>query len=320
MQTVALICGITGQDGALLARFLLEKGYRVWGTSRNAETADTGNLVSLGIADRVTLVSMDPEISADVITVLRDSQAVEIYHLAAQSSVGRSFEQPAETVSGIVLGTLNVLEAVRTLGNKARVFVAGSGECFGDTGQEAADETTPFNPGSPYAVAKASAYWLTRNYRESYGLFACTGLLFNHESPLRPERFVTQKILRAAKRISAGSGERLKLGRLDIQRDWGWAPEYVEAMWRMLQHADPEDFVIATGHTHPLREFVAEAFAAFGLDWQQHVTESPELYRPSDILLSCANPEKARRLLGWKAEFGMRDVVRLMTDSLAGEA
>ncbi|MBS1189833.1 MAG: GDP-mannose 4,6-dehydratase [Rhodocyclaceae bacterium] len=320
MQTVALICGITGQDGALLARFLLEKGYRVWGTSRNADTASTANLVSIGIADRITLVSMDPEIGADVIKVIRDSQAVEIYHLAAQSSVGRSFERPVETVSGIVLGTLNVLEAVRTLGNNARVFVAGSGECFGDTGQEAADETTPFNPGSPYAVAKASAYWLTRNYRESYGLFACTGLLFNHESPLRPERFVTQKILRAAKRISDGSGERLRLGRLDIQRDWGWAPEYVEAMWRMLQHADPEDFVIATGSTHPLREFVAEAFAAFGLDWEQHVTEAPELYRPSDILLSCANPEKARRLLGWKAKFSMRDVVRLMTDSLAGEA
>jgi GDPmannose 4,6-dehydratase len=313
MSKVALICGITGQDGALLAKLLLEKDYQVWGTTRIADNAELGNLAALDLLGKIRLLPMLPEDSASVLNAFRQSRATEIYYLAGQSSVGRSFDIPAETFRGITLGTLNVLEAARMLDWPVRIFNAGSGECFGETGDCPATETTPFSPASPYAVAKASAGWLVRNYRENYSLHVCTGLLFNHESHLRPERFVTQKVIKAAKRISEGSKEELKLGRLDIWRDWGWAPEYVEAMWRVLQHSVPEDFVIASGQTCSLREFVAEAFAMFGLNWQEHVTESPELYRPSDIVYSRANPGKALRLLGWKAKYGMRDVVRLMS-------
>ena len=313
MAPTALICGITGQDGALLAAHLLDKGYAVTGTSRDPAHADLSRLAALGLESRVRLLAMDPENAASVHATLGAAQPDEIYHLAAQSSVGRSFEQPAGTVSGIVLGTLNVLEALRTDLPAARFFVAGSGECFGETGGEPASESTPFNPTSPYAVAKTAAYWLVRNYRETYGLFAATGLLFNHESLLRPTQFVTQKIIQGARRISAEGGEPLRLGRLDIWRDWGWAPDYVDAMWRMLQQPAAGDFIIASGHSHSLRDFVAEAFACVGLDWQSHVVESAELYRPSDIIRSYANPEKARRELGWSASHGMREVVRMMS-------
>lgn len=312
MRPVAIIFGVTGQDGALLARLLLEKGYEVWGGSRDARKADRQNLEKLGIAQQVRLITAQPADKDNIVAVIAQCRPREIYHLGAQSSVGRSFEIPGETVNGIVLGTLNVLEAVRMTAPQTRLFIAGSGECFGDTGEQPANEETPFRPASPYAVAKASAYWLTRTYRESYGLFACTGVLFNHESTLRPEHFVTQKIVRGAQRIRDSGGGQLTLGRLDIWRDWGWAPEYVEAMWRMLQLPVAEDFIIATGESFTLRDFVAAAFAAAGLEWQAHVLESAALHRPSDILRSRANPDKARRLLGWEAKYGMRDVVRMM--------
>jgi GDPmannose 4,6-dehydratase len=243
---------------------------------------------------------------------MKVSQPDEVYFLAGQSSVALSFEQPAETIESVVIGTLNMLEACRMTDKKIRFYQAGSSECFGDTQGHPANEQTPFNPRSPYAVAKASAFWLVNNYREAYNLFACTGILFNHESPLRPTRFVTQKIISAARRIGKGSNEILQLGRIDIARDWGWAPEYVEAMWLMLQQDQPEDFVIATGKTYLLEDFVRLAFATFDLDWRKHVKQSDEFFRPTDLLVSSADPSKAKLKLGWEAKFDMPKVVEMM--------
>ena len=310
----ALICGVSGQDGSYLARFLLSKGYTVFGTSRDAQGASFRNLHALGVAEQVSTLSMVPEDFRSVFMAVKQSMPDEIYYLAGQSSVGLSFEQPAETIQSAVLGTLNVLEASRMFDKRIRLYHAGSSECFGDTDGKAAQEQTPFNPRSPYAVAKASAFWLVNNYREAYDLYACTGILFNHESPLRPARFVTQKIIATAKRIAAGADETLVLGRMDIARDWGWAPEYVEAMWLMLQQDRPEDFVIATGETSLLKDFVAQAFTALGLDWRDHVRQSEALYRPTDLTISRANPSKAEQKLGWKASVLMPRVVELMID------
>lgn len=295
----ALICGVTGQDGALLARLLLDKGYEVWGTSRDAETSSFAGLTALAIRDRVNVVSMSPVDFRSVIQVVADARPQEIYNFSGQSSVGLSFAQPIETIESFSTGVLNLLEAIRFHDRSIRLYNAGSGECFGDTGGRPADEATPFMPRSPYAVAKSAATWQVRVYRESYGLFACTGILFNHESPLRPERYVTRKIVAAARRIADGSSEKLKLGNLDIRRDWGWAPEYVEAMWRMLDHESPEDFVIATGVTQSLRDFIEIVFAEAGLDWREHVVADPALLRPLDLRESNANPAKAALALGW---------------------
>ncbi|HEY5996222.1 MAG TPA: GDP-mannose 4,6-dehydratase [Candidatus Deferrimicrobiaceae bacterium] len=311
----ALICGISGQDGAYLARLLLEKGYEVFGTARDAQMAPFANLRTLGIRDRITVASMALNDFRSVLQVLVRARPDEIYNLAGQSSVGLSFDQPVETLESISVGTLNLLEAIRFTERPIRLYNAGSGESFGDTGGSAADEDTPFRPRSPYAVAKATAFWEVANYRDAYGLFACTGILFNHESPLRPERFVTRKIVKAASRIAAGSGEKLCLGNIAISRDWGWAPEYVQAMWQMMQQPSPEDFVIATGESHSLEEFVAQVFDEFSLSWREHVVIDPSLFRPADILVSRGNPGKAGRILGWKAAHGMRDVVRMMVEA-----
>lgn len=308
----ALICGVNGQDGSYLASMLLDKGYEVWGTSRDAQASTLSNLATLGIATRVRMLSMAPNDFRSVLNAIDRSDPEEIYYLSGQSSVGLSFEQPAETLESIVGGTLNMLEAIRMRKKSVRFYNAGSSECFGDTGQTPANELTPFRPRSPYAVAKASAHWLVANYRESYGLFACTGILFNHESPLRPKRFVTQKIVQAAKQIAQGSNERLVLGRLDIWRDWGWAPEYVDAMWRMLNRSEVEDFVIATGESHSLEEFVAEAFAVFDLDWKKHVDVSRDLYRPTDIHFSLGDPKNANERLVWGAQCRLKDIVHRM--------
>lgn len=311
----ALICGISGQDGAYLAKLLLDKGYDVYGTARDAQVSTFGNLVRLGIRESITAYSMSLNDFRSVLQVLAKVAPDEIYNLAGQSSVGLSFDQPVETLESISVGTLNLLEAIRFTALPARLYNAGSSECFGNTEGKPADETTPFRPRSPYAVAKATAFWEVANYREAYSLFACTGVLFNHESPLRPERFVTQKIVRAACRIAAGSNEKLRLGNISIARDWGWAPEYVEAMWGMLQQDSPDDYVIATGETHTLEEFVAEAFGCIGLDWQDHVSSDPDLLRPSEIIVSRGNPEKARYKLSWKPQFTMGDVIRLMVEA-----
>lgn len=315
-QKVALICGVSGQDGSYLAALLLSKGYSVFGTSRDVQGSSFSNLHQLGIKEQVQCISMVPEDFRSVLVALRKSSPDEIYYLAGQSSVGLSFEQPAETIQSIALGTLNMLEGCRMMDKQIKLYHAGSGECFGDTKGEPANETTPFYPMSPYAVAKSSAYWLVNNYRDAYGLFACTGILFNHESPLRPERFVTQKIIRAVKRIAQGSNEKLKLGRLDIARDWGWAPEYVDAMWRMLQQDQAQDFVIATGTTMTLEEFVQTAFDEASLNWRDHVIQDPSLFRPTDLAIGRADPSKAEKILHWQASTCGIDVVKKMYQSI----
>jgi len=312
MAKKALICGISGQDGAYLARLLLDKGYQVHGTARDAQMASFGNLERLGVSSQLTFHSMALNDFRSVLQVLAKVEPDEIYNLAGQSSVGLSFDQPVETLESISVGTLNLLEAIRFLRIPVRLYNAGSGECFGNTGGEPADENTPFRPRSPYAVAKSTAFWEIANYRDAYNLFACTGILFNHESPLRPERFVTRKIVNAACRIAGGSKEKLHLGNISIARDWGSAEEYVEAMWLMLQQDTPEDFVIATGETNTLEEFVAESFACVGLDWHDHVVSDQTLLRPSEIMVSRGNPEKASVKLGWRAKLKMRDVIKMM--------
>ena len=316
----ALITGISGQDGAYLARFLLQQGYEVLGTSRDAQVGSFRGLAALSIRNDVTLLSMALNDFRSVINVLKKVKPDEIYNLAGQSSVGLSFDQPVETLESVSVGTLNLLEGMRFVELDCRLYNAGSSECFGNTGVDAADEETPFRPRSPYAVAKAAAFWQVANYREAYRLYCASGILFNHESPLRPERFVTQKIVAAACRIAQGSGEKLELGDISIQRDWGWAPEYVEAMWAMLQLDTPEDFVIATGTTSALTDFVAQAFAAVNLDWQEHVVTQPGLRRPSDIPVSRANPAKALAKLGWQARHRLPEVVRMMVDERLARA
>ncbi|WP_199303278.1 GDP-mannose 4,6-dehydratase [Oscillatoria sp. FACHB-1406] len=308
----ALICGVSGQDGAYLAKLLLERGYSVWGTSRDSQMSSFANLGRLGLRDDIQLTSMAHNDFRSVLQVLIKAEPDEVYNLAGQSSVGLSFDQPVETLESIALGTLNLLEAIRFTGAPIRFYNAGSSECFGDIGDRAADEMTPFRPRSPYAVAKATAFWEVANYREAYGLFACSGILFNHESPLRPERFVTQKIVAGACRIAQGSREKLYLGNLDIQRDWGWAPEYVEAMYLMLQHPEPDDYAIATGESRKLEDFVAEAFAAVDLNWKDWVVTDPNLLRPTDLAISRGSPHKAAEQLGWQARSKMSDVVRMM--------
>jgi len=256
----ALICGISGQDGAYLAQWLLQQGYVVYGTSRDAQIASFRNLQKLGIYKQVYLESMALNDFRSVLQVISKVEPDEIYNLAGQSSVGLSFQQPMETLESITTGTLNLLETLRFTELPAKFYNAGSSECFGDTNGIAANETTPFHPRSPYAVAKAAAFWAVSNYREAYKLFACSGILFNHESPLRPERFVTRKIVATAVRIAQGSGEKLRLGKVSIRRDWGWAPEYVQAMWLMLQQEQADDFVIATGEDYSLEAFLIAAF------------------------------------------------------------
>lgn len=312
----ALICGVTGQDGGYLAALLLAKGYEVWGTSRDVQTSGLTGLRTLGILDKVRLVSMAPNDFRSVFNAVEKSDPTEIYFLSGQSSVGLSFEQPVETLDSIVNGVLNLLEVIRLRKKAVRLYNASSSECFGDTGSAPATPITPFRPRSPYAVAKSSAHWLVVNYRDAYGLFACNGILSNHESPLRPTRFVTQKIVHSARRIAANSPERLTLGRLDIVRDWGWAPDYVVPMWAMLQQDKPGDFVVSTGESNRLQDFVEASFAHFGLDWRNHVDISADLFRPDEILRSELDPRTTFDLLGWKAAYKMRDVVKMMCDDL----
>ena len=311
----ALICGVSGQDGAYLAELLLSKGYEVFGTSRDAQMSSFENLRRLGIHGRVKLESMAVTDFRSVLQAIRKTMPTEIYNLAGQSSVSLSFQQPVETLESIGLGTLNLLEAIRFVDRPVRFYNAGSSESFGDTGGVAATEQTPFRPRSPYAVAKAAAFWEVANYREAYGLFACSGILYNHESPLRPPRFVTRKVVAAAARIAGGSGESLHLGNLDVERDWGWAPEYVEAMWRMLQQDQPDDYVIATGEYNRLSDFVELAFREVGLDWKEHVTLDPAFFRPTDLQRGLGDPSLAEKRLGWKARFRMKDVVRMMIEA-----
>jgi GDPmannose 4,6-dehydratase len=308
----ALIFGVSGQDGAYLAKLLLNQGYTVYGTSRDAQVSSFRNLEYLEIRDRVELRSAALNDFRSVLQVMSKIQPDEVYNLAGQTSVGLSFEQPVETLESIAIGTLNILEAIRFIGTPIKFYNAASSEVFGDINEAAADESTPFSPRSPYAVAKATAFWEVANYREAYGLFACSGILFNHDSPLRPERFVTQKIVSSACRIAAGTQDKLYLGNIDIQRDWGWAEDYVEAMYLMLQQDAPDDYVIATGESHTLAEFIEIAFRLVNLDWQDYVISDKNLRRPTDLAVSRGAPHKAKEKLGWKAKHKIADIVRLM--------
>jgi GDPmannose 4,6-dehydratase len=316
----ALICGVGGQDGAYLAKLLLAKGYQVIGTSRDAMATSFGSLRHLDILNHVETVSMAVNDFRSVLNTLKRHAPDEVYNLAGQTSVGLSFEQPVETMESIAGGTLNLLEAIRFIDLPIRFYNAGSSECFGDTGNTPANELTSFKPRSPYAVAKASAHWMVNNYREAYGLFACTGILFNHESAIRPARFVTQKIVRTAARIVQGSQEKLNLGNITIQRDWGWAPDYVEAMWRMLNANAPDDYVIATGRTVSLEYFTAKVFENFGLDWKDYVVIDNSLLRPTDIMVGRADPSKASKALGWSYTVDVDGVVSRMCDAALVES
>jgi len=308
----SLICGVSGQDGAYLAALLLQKGHIVYGTSRDAEVSSFRNLERLRIKEQVQLESMSLNDFRSVLQVLMKVEPNEIYNLAGQTSVGLSFAQPVETLESIATGTLNLLEAIRFTKAPIRFYNAGSSECFGDTGDLPANELTPFRPRSPYAVAKAAAFWEVANYREAYNIFACSGILFNHDSPLRPERFVTQKIIAAITRIAKGSPEKLILGNTNIQRDWGWAADYVEAMYLMLQQPEPDDYVIATGKSHSLQKFVETGFAYLGMECSDRIVIDKTLFRPSEIMRSCGDPQKAKEKIGWQAKYEMQDIIKMM--------
>jgi GDPmannose 4,6-dehydratase len=308
----ALIAGVTGQDGAYLARHLLRQGYRVVGTSRDSQSCNTSRLERLGILQDVELRSLAPNDFRSVLKTITVTSPDEIYNLSGQTSVGLSFEQPVECMESIAGGTLNFLESLRYLSLSSRFFSAGSSECFGDTGPQAANEASAFQPRSPYAVAKSAAFWQVANYREAYGIYCCTGVLANHESPLRPSRFVTQKIITAVQAIKAGTQQHLRLGNIDIWRDWGWAPDYVQAMHLMLQQDTPADFIIATGITNSLRDFVDAAFAAVGLNSSDHLQTDSTLLRPSDLKYSAMDPSRIHAMIGWKASLGLPEIIQGM--------
>jgi len=316
----ALITGITGQDGSYLAELLLEKGYEVHGIIRRASTFNTGRIDHLYQDPHIAGVRLflhygDIADSTNLIKLLYRLQPEEIYHLAAQSHVRVSFDVPEYTGDVTGLGTTRILEAIRETRLKTRFYQASSSEMYGKVLETPQSETTPFYPRSPYGVSKVYSYWTTVNYRESYGIFACNGILFNHESPRRGETFVTRKITSAAARISMGLQDRLYLGNLDAQRDWGYAKEYVEAMWLMLQQDEPDDYVIATGETHAVHEFLGEAFSHVGLDWHELVEIDPKYYRPAEVECLLGDASKAKEKLGWQAKTKFKQLARLMVDA-----
>ena len=311
-MTIALITGITGQDGPYLAQFLLDKGYKVYGEVRDSAVTNTANLQFLGILDSVHLIPANLLDLSTVIKFLDTIKADEIYNLAAQSSVALSFQQPISTIEFNIMSTLNLLEASKILGLGARFYQASSSEMYGNPKTLPVTEETVLHPVSPYGISKAAAHWLTINYREAFDLPCCCGILFNHESVLRARHFVTKKIITAVVRISKGLQEKLKLGNIEVKRDWGYAPEYVKAMWLMLQQDRLGEYVIATNEPHSLKEFVAIAFASLGLDWKEHVIIDEGLYRHSDIDIIYGSPKKAREELGWEYHLSFEELVELL--------
>jgi GDPmannose 4,6-dehydratase len=311
----ALIFGISGQDGAFLARFLLEKNYRIIGASRRDPANRFENLNQLHIRDKIEMVSGSMESQDQIEALLQTHAPDEIYNLSGQSSVARSFELAGETYASVCTATLNLLEAVRALHMPVKIFNAGSGDCFGYLEGRRAVEHSPLHPVSPYGAAKAAAFRHTDTHRQAYGTFACTGILFNHESRLRPDHFVTQKIVNTAISIADGTCNVLYLGNTGIIRDWGWAPEYVEAMWRMLQQPEPVDYIIATGTSISLEDFADAVFTCLGLEWKKYVKTDPGFVRPADIPAMYADPSKAHRELGWKARTMGRDVAGHMVEA-----
>jgi len=320
MMPKALITGITGQDGSYLAELLLAKGYEVYGVIRRASTFNTVRI------DHLYRDPHDPDVHLRLVYGdLGDSSALnqiiktikpdEIYNLGAQSHVRTSFDIPEYTADISGVGAVRLLEAIRETGVTTRFYQASSSELFGKARETPQRETTPFYPRSPYASAKALAYYTTVNYREAYGMFACNGILFNHESPRRGETFVTRKITRAVAHIVAGKQKKLYLGNLDARRDWGFAGDYVEGMWRMLQHTEPDDYVLATGESHSVREFLDEAFSHAGLEWKRFVEIDPRYFRPTEVDELVGDASKARRVLGWQPKVGFKELVRMMVDA-----
>jgi GDPmannose 4,6-dehydratase len=309
----ALITGITGQDGSYLAELLLEKGYEVFGMTRRASTENVERIGHL--TDRITLIQGDLLDPHSLVSALRTSEPAEVYNLAAQSFVPTSWNQPVLTAEFTAVGVTRLLEAIRTVDPNIRVYQASSSEMYGKVREVPQNEETPFYPRSPYGVAKAYGHYITVNYRESYGLYAVSGILFNHESPRRGLEFVTRKISDGVARIKLGMAEDLRLGNLDAERDWGFAGDYVEAMWQMLQQPEPGDYVVATGETHSVREFAEIAFAHAGLDWQQHVKSDPEFMRPAEVDQLVGDPARAKRELGWEPKHSFRDLVEMMVDA-----
>lgn len=309
----ALITGITGQDGSYLAEFLIGKGYEVYGLKRRTSTAACERISHL--QPRLQLVAGDMHDQGSLLSAINEVEPTEVYNLAAQSFVPTSWDQPLLTGDVTALGVARILEAIRRSGHRIRFYQASSSEMFGNVREVPQTEVTPFYPRSPYGVAKVYGHWITVNYRESYSLFCCSGILFNHESPRRGEEFVTRKITRTAAMIKRGLAAELRLGNLDAQRDWGFAGDYVRAMWLMLQQDAPEDFVIASGETHSVKEFAQEAFGYLDLDWSDYVVVDPKFYRPAEVHQLLGNPDKARRKLGWEPEVSFRQLVRMMVDA-----
>jgi len=315
----ALITGITGQDGSYLTELLLKKGYQVWGIIRRSSSFHTGRIDHL-YADphkepKLRLVYGDLTDGGNLSSVINDIKPDEVYNLGAQSHVRVSFDMPIYTVNTDALGTLRLLEAIRSNGKKIRFYQASSSEMYGKVIETPQTEKTPFYPRSPYGCAKAYSFWQAVNYREAYGMFACNGILFNHESPRRGETFVTRKITRAATRIKLGLQAKLYLGNLDAKRDWGFAGDYVEAMWLMLQCEKADDYVVATGQTHSVREFLDEVFGYLDLDWQKHVEIDPRYYRPTEVDVLLGDSTKARKALKWQPKVTFKEIARMMVDS-----
>lgn len=315
----ALIFGVAGQDGALLAQHLLGQGYEVHGTSRRTDAAG-GNLQTLGIADRIAIHTVDPNDSVQVMEVLAAVRPFEIYNLSGQSSVSRSFAEPRATFDSHVGATLTILEAIRTQSLDCRFFHASSGEIFGETGPSPATETSPIAPSTPYGAAKAAATLLVKNYRDAFGLFACSAFLFNHESLLRPDSFVAQRIAKGAAAVRMKRAGQLRLGNLQIVRDWGWAPDYVECMAKMLRQDEPRDIVVATGIATSLEQFVTRVFSRFDLDWKDYVVRDDALLRPIDIRVSVGDPRTAEQRLSWRATVRMPEVADRLADAALARA
>ncbi|MGA3148720.1 MAG: GDP-mannose 4,6-dehydratase [Acidimicrobiales bacterium] len=313
MAKRALITGITGQDGSYLAEFLLDQGYEVCGMVRRSSTLNFERIAH--IQDRITLVAGDLLDEVSMINILRDNHPTEVYNLAAQSFVQTSWSQPVLTGETTALGVTRVLDAIRIVDPEIRFYQASSSEMFGKVLEVPQRETTPFYPRSPYGVAKVYGHWITVNYRESYDLHASSGILFNHESPRRGLEFVTRKVTHGVARIKAGIDEKLALGNLDAQRDWGFAADYVRAMWLMLQQDRPDDYVVATGETHSVKELVELSFSAVGLDWEQHVVIDERFLRPAEVDLLVGDPSRAEKILGWHREVDFPALVQMMVEA-----
>ena len=317
---IALITGITGQDGSYLAELLLSKGYEVHGLIRRSSSFNTARIDHIYQDPHepnswLKLVYGDLNDASSLNKIMRDVQPDEIYNLGAQSQVRVSFDIPEYTAEITGLGTLRILEAIREINLRPKFYQASSSELYGAARETPQKETTAFYPRSPYATSKAFSFYTTTNYREAYGIFACNGILFNHESPRRGETFVSRKITRAATRTKLGLQDKLFLGNLEAKRDWGYAPEYVEAMWLMLQQDEPDDYVISTGESHSVREFVEEAFGLLGLDWEKHVVIDPRYFRPTEVDMLVGDSSMARKKLGWEPKVKFRDLVRIMVEA-----